>query len=181
LLTRAAVELGKSTMEKVENVWDETNTAINERMMETKMARTKLESNLNENSQEILEMEDIMSKLTLSLHSSDGPLRLSSTRLAMRAGRHKVELCRDGAHVALIKLVRHLYTDRWSGLLCQEVEAIRESKYLIEHKIQDANATLQSLLRSKSSLQHDQRSKMKNEMIDREKCMEDRMRGFNIN
>jgi hypothetical protein len=62
----------------------------------------------------------------------------------------------------------------------QEVEAIRESKYLIEHKIQDANAALQSLLRSKSSLQHDEMSKIKTEQIDREKCMEARMRGLNI-
>ena len=62
----------------------------------------------------------------------------------------------------------------------QEVEAIRETKYLIEHKIQDANAALQSLLRSKSSLQHDQRSKMKTEIIDREKCLETRMRGLHI-
>ena len=62
----------------------------------------------------------------------------------------------------------------------QEVEAIRESNYLIEHKIQDANAALQSLLRSESSLQHDQRSKMKTEIIDREKCLETRMRGLNI-
>ena len=62
----------------------------------------------------------------------------------------------------------------------QEVEAIRESKYLIEHKIQDANAALQALLRSKSSLQHDERSKIKTETIDRETCLETRMRGFNI-
>ena len=104
-LTRAAVELGKSTKERLENVWDETNTAINERMMETKRERTKLQSKLTQNSQEILELQNIISQLTSSLHSFDGPLRLASTRLAMRAGRHEVELCRDGAHMALVKVV----------------------------------------------------------------------------
>ena len=113
-LSRAAVELGKSTKEKVENVWDGTNTAINERMMETKRARMKLQSKLSQNSQEILELQNIISQLTSSLHSFDGPLRLASTRLAMRAGRHEVELCRDGAHVALVKVVSPINTDRWA-------------------------------------------------------------------
>ena len=116
-LTRAAVELGKSTKERLENVWDETNTAINERMMETKRARIKLEAKLTQNSQEILELQNIISQLTSSLHSFDGPLRLASTRLAMRAGRHEVELCRDGAHVALVKVVIHMYTDRLAVML----------------------------------------------------------------
>jgi prefoldin subunit 5 len=75
LLTRAAVELGKSAMEKVENVWDETNAAINERIIETKRARMKLESKLTQNSEKILELEDIISQLTSSLHSYDGPIR----------------------------------------------------------------------------------------------------------
>ena len=116
-LTRAAVELGKSTKERLENVWNETNTAINERMMETKRARMKLQAKLTQNSQEILELQNIISQLTSSLHSFDGPLRLASTRLAMRAGRHEVELCRDGAHVALVKVVSHMYTDRLAVML----------------------------------------------------------------
>ena len=103
--TRAAVDLGRSTKERLENAWDETNTAINERMMETKRARMKLQSKLTHNSQEILELQDIISQLTSSLYTYDGSLKLASTRLAMRAGRHEVELCRDGAHDALVKVV----------------------------------------------------------------------------
>ena len=106
-LIRAAIELGKSTRERLEDVWDETNKAINERLMETNRARNILRSKLTQNSQEIMDLENIIEQLTSSLYNLDGPLKLASTRLALRAGRHNIELCRDGAQLALVQVTKN--------------------------------------------------------------------------
>ena len=111
--------------------------------METKKARERLNSKLTENSEEMREMQAIISQLTSSLYSLDGPLRLASTRLAMRAGRHEVELCRDEAHLALVRVGRDIYWVDVLSYYAQEIESIEESRVLIEHKIQDANDALQ--------------------------------------
>ena len=141
-LIRSAIELGKSTRERLEDVWDETNRAINERMQETKKAKNKLRSKLTQNNNEISDLQNIIEQLNSSLYSLDQPLKLASTRLAMRAGRHDVELCRDGAHLALVKVTK---IQRWVVFTfsMKEIESIQESQFMIENKIQDAYAALQ--------------------------------------
>jgi hypothetical protein len=52
-------------------------------------------------------LENIIEQLTSSLYNLDGPLKLASTRLALRAGRHDVELCRDGAQLALVQVTKN--------------------------------------------------------------------------
>ena len=78
----------------------------------------------------------------------------------------------------------------------QELESIKESEILIENKIDEANRALQvcgtlkrinqlnlklqSLLRIKSSLEHEEKVKMQGQEIDQELCLETRMRRLQL-
>ena len=72
--------------------------------------RNKVRSKLDENRGEMSDLKRIISQLHSSLQGLDIPHKVASTRLAMRAGRHQVELCRDQAHIALVK-VRNMITE----------------------------------------------------------------------
>ena len=128
-----------------EHYRDNTNTAIQENILENKAVRNKLRSKQDENRGEISDLKRIISQLQTSLQGLDIPHKVASTRLVTRAGRHQVELCRDQAHIALVK-VRIITQTKMMVVCSQEIEAIKESKMLIEDKLREAESAMQGRL-----------------------------------
>ena len=106
-LIKQGIELGKFVQERLQGVWEETNKAIDDKIRDRNKDNNLLRSKINQNNQEIVELEDIISQLIHSHQKLQGPLNLTSTRLALRADRHEIELCKDGAHLALIEVKIH--------------------------------------------------------------------------
>ena len=190
-LSIACKDLVIVTKNTIETVIDNTNTAIQENILENKAVRNKLRSKQDENRGEISDLRRIISQLETSLQGLDIPHKVASTRLVTRAGRHQVELCRDQAHIALVK-VRIITQTKMMVVCSQEIETIKESKILIEDKLREAenamqvinnnleythsdSKIIQGLLRSKVALEHEERARMVADQIDRGKCYNNRI------
>lgn len=100
-------------------------------------------------------MEKHLFLLQKAIQDKSGPLKVAQTRLEARSHREGVELCKDHAQDRLV----------------QEVQDIQGAVETLHHKLMEAEATHQGLLKTRCTLEVDLRNKVNALFIDREKCM----------
>jgi tektin-3 len=134
--------------------WNRVNTAFTQRIQETTDARNKTQSHLNKVLQEIFDMDKNIEYIKKCISDKEAPLMVAQTRLDTRLRRPNMDLCRDPAQHRLV----------------QEVYEIRETISQLKNRLAEAEDSMQVLLRSKSTLEHDLSVKNNSLAIDREKC-----------
>lgn len=131
------------------------NFAFECRISETRDAKQKLEDNLNKISGQILEMDENIAKLKISINKKECPLKLSETRLDERTRRPNMELCRDPVQYRLIEE---------SGELRRSIRELQ--KYLGQ-----SQRSLKSLIQNQRELEDEIRIKSNTLFIDEVECM----------
>ncbi|XP_034119582.1 tektin-3 [Drosophila sulfurigaster albostrigata] len=135
--------------------WNNTNNALDRRSQEMAGAKNRVQLHLQKVQQELFDMEKHLFLLQKAIQDKSNPLKVAQTRLEARSHREGMELCKDTAHDRLV----------------QEVQDIQGTVDVLHHKLQEAEATHQSLLKTRCILEEDLRNKVNALFIDREKCM----------
>jgi len=135
--------------------YNSTNVAFQGRIAESLDARNNLQSHLARVLQEINEMENNIDMLRKAIQDKEAPLQVAHTRLDNRTRRPNVELCRDQPQHRLVREVGEIY----------------ETVDVLQNRLRAAEAALQELVRTKSTLEHDLSVKNNSLFIDKEKCM----------
>ncbi|KAL6262599.1 hypothetical protein P5V15_005393 [Pogonomyrmex californicus] len=136
-------------------VWNKTNKALNRRIDEMLEAKEKLQTHLHKIQKELCNVEKNITLMQKTIADKSLALKVAHTRLEARTHRPETELCKDDAHLRIIK----------------EVEDINKMLNNMNVKIQHLEAQHQQLLRNRSNLESDLKSKIDALFIDREKCM----------
>ncbi|EDW46093.1 GM13535 [Drosophila sechellia] len=135
--------------------WSNTNNAFDRRSQEMAEAKNRVQLHLQKVQQELFDMEKHLFLLQKAIQDKSGPLKVAQTRLEARSHREGVELCKDHAQDRLV----------------QEVQDIQGAVETLHHKLMEAEATHQGLLKTRCTLEVDLRNKVNALFIDREKCM----------
>ncbi|XP_006635248.2 tektin-3 [Lepisosteus oculatus] len=144
-----------TTSNEMWNQFNTVNVAFTNRMAETTDAKNNLQTHLAKTLQEIFQTEMLIETLKKSIRDKESPLKVAQTRLEERTRRPNVELCRDNPHHRLVS----------------EVREIGDTIQKLKERLRDAEHTLQTLVRTKVSLEHDLSVKANSLFIDQEKCM----------
>ncbi|XP_066560481.1 tektin-3 isoform X2 [Amia ocellicauda] len=144
-----------STSNEMWNQFNSVNVAFTNRMSETADAKNNLQAHLAKTLQEIFQTEMLIEALKKSIRDKESPLKVAQTRLEERTRRPNVELCRDNPHHRLVT----------------EVREIEDTVQKLKERLRDAEHTLQTLVHTKVSLEHDLSVKANSLFIDQEKCM----------
>ncbi|XP_006617140.1 tektin-3-like [Apis laboriosa] len=135
--------------------WGNTNNALARRAAEMLEAKEKLQIHLHKIQQEIFEVEKNLQLIQKAITDKSSALKVAHTRLESRTHRPAAELCKDYAQLRMI----------------EEVETINSTIHDMNLKLQRFEAQHQQLLRTRSNLETDLKSKVDALFIDREKCM----------
>ncbi|XP_053939398.1 tektin-3-like [Cuculus canorus] len=135
--------------------FNEVNVAFSNRIAETADAKDRIQTHLSKTLQEIFQMKMYIEAIRKCIRDKMAPFKVAQTRLDERTWRPNVELCRDNAQLRLVK----------------EVYEIDETVHTLQHRLRDAEDTLQKLAHLKSTLEHDLAAKANTLFIDQEKCM----------
>lgn len=122
-------------VEDLNNQVDRTNEAFTKRISETRYTKNKLEGIHNETAKQIINIARTINRLEKELAEKEGYLALVQMRLANRAQRPGVELCKDAAQDQLMK---ELYILRETvGKLNQMLaQAKATQRYLLNTEMQ---------------------------------------------
>ncbi|XP_033203308.2 tektin-3 [Bombus vancouverensis nearcticus] len=135
--------------------WGNTNNALARRAAEMLEAKEKLQIHLHKIQQEIFAIEKNLQLMQKAITDKSSALKIAHTRLESRIHRPATELCKDHAQLRMI----------------EEVETINTMIHDMNLKLQRFEAQHQQLLRTRSNLESDLKSKVDSLFIDREKCM----------
>ncbi|XP_012153349.1 tektin-3 isoform X2 [Megachile rotundata] len=135
--------------------WGNTNNALARRATEMLEAKEKLQIHLYKIQQEIFEIEKNLQLMQKAIADKSSAVKVAHTRLESRTHRPEAELCRDYAQIRMV----------------EEVETINLMIHNMNLKLQSFEAQHQQLLRTRSNLETDLKSKVDALFIDREKCM----------
>ncbi|XP_076166184.1 tektin-3 [Ptiloglossa arizonensis] len=135
--------------------WGNTNKALSRRAAEMLEAKERLQIHLHKIQQEIFEIEKNLQLMQKAIADKSSVLKVAHTRLESRTHRPEAELCKDYAQLRMIK----------------EVETINAMINNMNLKLQSFEAQHQQLLRTRSNLETNLKSKVDALFIDREKCM----------
>ncbi|XP_029045937.1 tektin-3-like [Osmia bicornis bicornis] len=135
--------------------WGNTNNALARRAAEMLEAKEKLQIHLHKTQQEIFEIEKNLQLIQKAIADKSSALKVAHTRLESRTHRPEAELCKDYAQIRMV----------------EEVETINFMINDMNLKLQRFEAQHQQLLRTRSNLETDLKSKVDALFIDREKCM----------
>ncbi|XP_076759090.1 tektin-3 [Xylocopa sonorina] len=135
--------------------WGNTNNALARRAAEVLEGKEKLQIHLHKIQQEIFEIEKNLQLIQKAIGDKSSALKVAHTRLESRTHRPAAELCKDYAQLRMI----------------EEVETINLLIHDMNLKLQRFEAQHQQLLRTRSNLETDLKSKVDALFIDREKCM----------
>jgi len=139
-------------------LWSQFNTvnvAFTNRISETADTKNKLQMHLQKTLQEIFATEQTIAQIRRAIAEKDSPLRVAHTRLDERTRRPNIELCRDPSQLRLV----------------DEVVTIDTTINILQQRLQEALDTLQGLVTTKATLEHDLATKANSLFIDQEKCM----------
>lgn len=125
------------------------------RLKELTQAKTGLDGQLEKTNQEISSVEDSLHQLREALRSKDGPMKVASTRFAVRSKRPNFEHTRDHVH----------------GGLLGEINDITSSQDALKNQIASAEETLHRLMKNKERLEQDIAIKKKSIQIDEQQCL----------
>ncbi|XP_011069058.1 PREDICTED: tektin-3-like [Acromyrmex echinatior] len=135
--------------------WTETNEALDRRIAEMLEAKEKLQTHLHKIQEEIFDVEKNVALMQKTIADKSPVLKVVHTRLEARTHRPDNELCKDDAQLRMNK----------------EVEDINKIVNDLNMKLQQSEAQHQQLLRTRSNLESNLKSKIDALFIDREKCM----------
>lgn len=145
----------KQVIDDLWGAYKRCNHAFSERIVETKIAKAKLEDMHKETTQKISDMQDNILELQKALSDKEGHIALAHTRLGKRAQRVGAELVRDPPGQALY----------------YECEMLRHSTEQLQQMLQEASASLRYLLQTQIQLEEDINIKMNTLKIDEVDCM----------
>ncbi|XP_009672204.2 tektin-3 isoform X1 [Struthio camelus] len=143
------------TANEMWNQFNRVNVAFTNRIAETADAKNKIQTHLAKTLQEIFQTEMSIEAIQKAIRDKGPPLKVAHTRLDERTWRPNVELCRDSAQIRLVN----------------EVHEIDDTIQSLQQRLRDAEDTLQMLVHTKSTLEHDLAIKANSLFIDQEKCM----------
>nr|XP_013816327.1 PREDICTED: tektin-3-like isoform X2 [Apteryx mantelli mantelli] len=143
------------TANEMWNQFNRVNVAFTNRIVETADAKNKIQTHLAKTLQEIFQTEMSIETIRKAIRDKAPPLKVAHTRLDERTRRPNVELCRDSAQIRLVN----------------EVHEIDDMIQSLQQRLRDAEDTLQMLVHTKSTLEHDLAVKANSLFIDQEKCM----------
>lgn len=135
--------------------FNSVNVAFTNRLSEVADAKNKLQMHLAKILQEIFQTEMLIEALKKAIRDKESPLKVAHTRLDERTRRPNVELCRDSTQLRLVSEVREID---------DTIQRLRE-------RLWEAEKTLQMLVNTKVTLEHDLSIKANSLFIDQEKCM----------
>ncbi|XP_056286607.1 tektin-3 isoform X1 [Pseudoliparis swirei] len=144
-----------STSNEMWNQFNNANVAFTNRISETADAKNSLQMHLAKTLQEIFQTEMLIESLRKALRDKECPLKVAQTRLEERTRRPNVELCRDNPHHRLVG----------------EVREIEDTIQKLQERLMQADNTLQTLVKTKVTLEHDLSIKANSLFLDQEKCM----------
>ncbi|XP_053616424.1 tektin-1 [Plodia interpunctella] len=142
----------------IDDLWvayKKCNHAFSERIIETKIAKGKLEDMHRETTQLIADMQNNILELKKALAQKEGNVGLAHIRLGRRAQRVGAELVRDPPGQALY----------------YESEMLRHSVEQLQQMLQEATSSLRYLLQTQIQLEEDINVKMNTLKIDEVDCM----------
>uniref|UniRef100_A0A3Q4BYF9 Tektin n=1 Tax=Mola mola TaxID=94237 RepID=A0A3Q4BYF9_MOLML len=137
------------------NQFNCVNVAFSNRISETADAKSSLQTHLAKTLQEIFQTEMLIESLKKAVRDKEGPLKVAQTRLEERTRRPNVELCRDNPHHRLVT----------------EVREIEDTIQKLQERLVEAENTLQTLVMTKVTLEHDLSIKANSLFLEQEKCM----------
>ncbi|XP_077183662.1 tektin-3 [Paroedura picta] len=143
------------TANEMWNQFNKVNVAFTNRISETADAKNKIQTHLAKTLQEIFQTEMTIEAIRKAIRDKGPPMKVAHTRLDERTRRPNVELCRDTAQLRLVN----------------EVYEIDDTIQSLQQRLRDAEDTLQTLVHTKASLEHDLAVKANSLFIDQEKCM----------
>ena len=129
----------KTTCDDMKFQCKATNLALEDRVTETKRAKTLLENHLSKVNKEIGDQEKNISELTKAIEDKLSVMMVAQTRLNERSERPNVELCRDIVQYQLIS----------------EVNEITENVKRMKQRLTDSNRELVKLTRQQRILEED--------------------------
>ncbi|XP_012537613.1 tektin-3 [Monomorium pharaonis] len=132
--------------------WVETNKALDKRVAEMLEAKKKLQMHLQKIQEEIIDVERSIALIQKIITDKSPALKIAQLETQTHP---KSELCKDQSQLRITK----------------EVEDINKLMYDINMKMQQFEAQHQQLLRTRSNLESDLKSKTDALFIDRDKCM----------
>ncbi|MGH0144670.1 UNVERIFIED_CONTAM: hypothetical protein FKN15_029643 [Acipenser sinensis] len=144
-----------TTSNEIWNHFNSVNVAFTNRLSEVADAKNKLQMHLAKTLQEIFQTEMLIEALKKAIQDKESPLKVAHTRLDERTRRPNVELCRDSTQLRLVSEVREID---------DTIQRLRE-------RLWEAEKTLQMLVNTKVTLEHDLSIKANSLFIDQEKCM----------
>ncbi|XP_023263493.1 tektin-3 [Seriola lalandi dorsalis] len=144
-----------TTSNEMWNQFNNVNVAFTNRVSETADAKNSLQTHLAKTLQEIFQTEMLIESLKKALRDKECPLKVAQTRLEERTRRPNIELCRDNPHHRLVS----------------EVREIEDTIHKLQERLMEAENTLQNLVKTKVTLEHDLSIKANSLFLDQEKCM----------
>ncbi|XP_041830673.1 tektin-3 [Melanotaenia boesemani] len=144
-----------TTSNEMWNQFNNVNVAFTNRLAETVDAKNSLQGHLAKTLQEIFQTEMLIESLKKALRDKECPLKVAQTRLEERTRRPNIELCRDNPHHRLVS----------------EVREIEDTIHYLKERLMEAENTLQTLVKTKVTLEHDLSIKANSLFLDQEKCM----------
>ncbi|XP_030611502.1 tektin-3 [Archocentrus centrarchus] len=144
-----------STSNEMWNQFNNVNVAFSNRISETADAKNSLQTHLAKTLQEIFQTEMLIESIKKALRDKECPLKVAQTRLEERTRRPNIELCRDNPHHRLVS----------------EVREIEDTIQKFQERLMEAENTLQTLVLTKVTLEHDLSVKANSLFLDQEKCM----------
>ncbi|XP_012603451.1 tektin-3 [Microcebus murinus] len=143
------------TANEMWNQFNKVNLAFTTRIAETTDAKNKIHIHLTKTLQEIFQTEMTIESIKKAIREKTAFLKVAQTRLDERTRRPNIELCRDTAQLRLVN----------------EVYEVDDTIQILQQRLRDAEDTLQLLVHTKTTLEHDLSVKANTLYIDQEKCM----------
>ncbi|KAI1886587.1 hypothetical protein AGOR_G00197340 [Albula goreensis] len=144
-----------TTSNEMWNQFNVVNVAFTNRISETSDAKNNLQTHLAKTLQEIFQTEMLIEALKKAIRDKESPLKVAQTRLDERTRRPNVELCRDNPYHRLV----------------DEVREIEDTIQKLRERLAEAESALQTLVKTKVTLEHDLSIKANSMFLDQEKCM----------
>ncbi|XP_051529625.1 tektin-3-like [Myxocyprinus asiaticus] len=144
-----------ATSNEMWNQFNTVNVSFTNRISETADAKNNLQTHLAKTFQEIFQTEMLIEALKKTIRDKKNPLKVAQTRLEERTRRPNIELCRDNPHHRLIT----------------EVREIEVTIHKLRERLIEAENTLQNLVKTKVTLEHDLSIKANSLFLDQQKCM----------
>ncbi|XP_059386264.1 tektin-3-like [Carassius carassius] len=144
-----------ATSNEMWNQFNSVNVSFTNRISEMADAKNNLQAHLAKTLQEIFQTETLIEALKKAIRDKENPLKVAQTRLEERSRRPNIELCRDNPHHRLVT----------------EVREIEDTIHKLRERLREAENTLQTLVKTKVTLEHDLSVKANSLFLDQEKCM----------